>query len=158
LFDSSQLAKVSGSGNLRRLPIGGFGDSSCQHRRVLAALNFGAVALGVASGSLTASVLALLIGGGLTIAGIDTGPDIGLVIGILVGLGVGGWVAGAKAKHSERFHGAVTGLLIAFLIMVIARFGGSPAPTPTIVWLAVLSILVSGVAGWLAGRRKLTKP
>lgn len=125
---------------------------------MLAALNIGAVALGVASGSLTASVFALVVGGGLTVAGIETGSDIGLVIGILVGLGLGGWVAGTKAKHSERFHGAVTGLLIAFLIMVIARFGGSPAPTPTVVWLAALSILVSGVAGWLAGRRKSTKP
>lgn len=125
---------------------------------MLAALNIGAVALGVASGSLTASVFALVVGGGLTVAGIETGSDIGLVIGVLVGLGLGGWVAGTKAKHSERFHGAVTGLLIAFLIMVIARFGGSPAPTPTVVWLAALSILVSGVAGWLAGRRKSTKP
>jgi hypothetical protein len=124
---------------------------------VIAALNFGAVALGVASGSLAASVFALLVGGVLTIAGVETGSNIGLVIGILVGFGVGGWVAGTKAKHSERFHGAVTGLLIAFLIMVIARFGGSTAPTPTVVWLAALSILVSGVAGWLAGRRKLTK-
>ena len=125
---------------------------------MLAALNIGAVALGVASGSLTASVFALVVGGGLTVAGIETGSDIGLVIGVLVGLGLGGWVAGTKAKHSERFHGAVTGLLIAFLIMVIARFGGSPAPTPTVVWLAALSILVSGVAGWLAGSRKPTKP
>ncbi len=125
---------------------------------MLAALNIGAVALGVASGSLTASVFALVVGGGLTVAGIEAGSDIGLVIGVLVGLGLGGWVAGTKAKHSERFHGAVTGLLIAFLIMLIARFGGSPAPTPTVVWLAALSILVSGVAGWLAGRRKPTKP
>jgi hypothetical protein len=125
---------------------------------VLAALNIGAVALGVASGSLTASVFALVVGGGLTVAGIETGSDIGLVIGVLVGLGLGGWVAGTKAKHSERFHGAVTGLLIAFLIIVIARLGGSPAPTPTVVWLAALSILVSGVAGWLAGRKKSTKP
>ena len=125
---------------------------------MLAALNIGAVALGVASGSLTASVFALVVGGGLTVAGIETGSDIGLVIGVLVGLGLGGWVAGTKAKHSERFHGAVTGLLIAFLIMVIARFGGSPAPTPTVVWLAALSILVAGVAGWLAGRKKSTKP
>ncbi|MCH7899859.1 MAG: hypothetical protein ACE1Y8_01385 [Acidimicrobiia bacterium] len=125
---------------------------------MLAALNIGAVALGVASGTLTASVLALLVAGGLSIAGIENGDQIGLVVGILVGLGLGGWVAGAKAKHSERFHGAVTGLGIASVIIVIARFGGSPAPTPTVVWLAVLSIFVSGVAGWLAGRRKLTKP
>jgi len=124
---------------------------------VLAALNVGAVALGVASGSLAASVFALVVGGGLTIAGVETGSDIGLVVGILLGLGVGGWVAGVKAKHSGRFHGAVTGLLIAFLIVVIARLGGSAAPTPTVVWLAVLSILVSGIAGWLAGRRKLTR-
>lgn len=124
---------------------------------MLAALNVGAVALGVASGSLAASVFALVVGGGLTIAGVETGSDIGLVVGILLGLGVGGWVAGVKAKHSGRFHGAVTGLLIAFLIVVIARLGGSAAPTPTVVWLAVLSILVSGIAGWLAGRRKLTR-
>ena len=155
-FDSTQLPKVSGSDYLSGRAICGFGPNSCQHRRVLAALNIGAVALGVASGSLAASVFAILIGGGLTVAGVETGANMGLVIGILAGLVLGGWVAGTKAKHSARFHGAITGLLMAFLIVVVARLGGSPASTPSVIWLAVLSILVSGTVGWFAGRRKLT--
>jgi len=125
-----------------------------QHPTMLAALNIGAVILGAASGGLTASLMALLLSGILTAVGLDSGSDIGLVIGVLIGLGVGGWVAGAKARHSARFHGAVTGLALAFLMMVIAVLGGSPASTLTILWLALLSILISGLAGWLAGRRK----
>lgn len=126
----------------------------CHHRYVLAALNLGAVILGVASGGLSASLLGLLMSVTLTLAGVDEGPAIGLVVGIVSGLAIGGWVAGRRARHSSRFHGAVTGLLLAFLIVVVARLGGSPAPTPTVVWLAVLAILISGLAGWLAGRKK----
>jgi hypothetical protein len=121
---------------------------------VLAALNLGAVALGVAAGGLTASVLALIVSGLLTLIGVDTGPDIGLVIGIIAGLAAGGWMAGRGAVHSHRFHGMVTGLILAFMIMVIARLGGSPADTLTIIWLAFVSIVISGAAGWMAGRRK----
>ncbi|MGH8944859.1 MAG: TIGR04086 family membrane protein [Acidimicrobiia bacterium] len=121
---------------------------------MLAALDFGALILGVASGGLVASLLALLASGILTLAGIEDGAGLGLVAGILTGLAVGGWIAGARARHSSRFHGAVTGLLLAFLVVVIARLGGSPAPTPTVLWLALLSMVVGGLAGWLAGRRK----
>jgi len=120
---------------------------------VLAALNVGAVLAGIAAGGLTASVLALLLSGGLSLMGVDSGPDIGLVIGVLAGLGTAGWVAGSRAVHSHRFHGMITGLLLAFVIMVIARLGGSPAPTPTVIWLAVVSVAVAGFFGWLAGQR-----
>lgn len=123
---------------------------------VLAALNFGAVALGVAAGGLAASIVGLLVGGVLAIIGVETGPDIGLVVGMLSGLAAGGWLAGRRAWHSHRFHGMVTGLILAFMIMVIARLGGSPADTLTVVWLAIVSVVISGVAGWLAGRRKPT--
>lgn len=121
---------------------------------MLAALNFGALILGVASGGLAASVLALLISGILTLAGVDEGADIGLVVGVLVGLAVGGWISGARARHSERFHGAVTGLLLAFIIVFVARLGGSPAPTNSVLWLALISVAVGGLTGWLAGRQK----
>ena len=124
---------------------------------VLAALNIGAVILGVAVGGLAASIIALVLSGALSIIGVESGPDIGLIIGIVLGLAFGGWITGIRARHSERFHGAITGLALAFLIMVIARFGGSPASTWTILWLAVLAIVVSGFSGWLAGRRKLSK-
>jgi putative membrane protein (TIGR04086 family) len=120
---------------------------------VLAALNFGAVALGVATGALTASILALTLSGLLIVVGVESGADIGLVIGVVIGLAAAGWVAGSRAVHSHRFHGMVTGLLLAFLIMITARLGGSPAPTPTVIWLAVFSVIISGAGGWLAGRR-----
>ncbi|MGD2102414.1 MAG: hypothetical protein PVG83_09280 [Acidimicrobiia bacterium] len=121
---------------------------------MLAALNLGAVMLGVAAGGLTASLVSVILSGGLGLAGVEAGTDIGLVLGIVGGLAVGGWVAGARATHSHRFHGMVAGLLQAFVIILIARVGGSPASTPTVLWLALVSVVVSGLFGWLAGRRR----
>jgi putative membrane protein (TIGR04086 family) len=121
---------------------------------VLAALNFGAVALGVGAGGVVASLLSLLAAGLLSIMGLDAGPDVGLVAGIVAGLAAGGWVAGSRAVHSHRFHGMVTGVVLAFVIVVVARLGGSPAPTPSVIWLALLSIAIAGLFGWLAGRRR----
>lgn len=126
----------------------------CQDPSVLAALNIPALLMGVATGGLVASVLGLAIGGALTLAEIPNGADIGLVVGVLAGLISGGWVAGHRAPHSSRFHGAMSGLLLAVVLIVIARFGGSPAGPAVVSWLAVLSIVVSGLAGWLAGKRK----
>jgi putative membrane protein (TIGR04086 family) len=120
---------------------------------MLAALSVGAVLVGVAAGSLAASVVALVSSGILVLLGFEAGPGIGLVLGIVLGLGVGGWVAGKRARHSSRFHGAVTGLVLAFVVMVIAVLGGSPASTITVVWLAFLSAVIAGIAGWLAGRQ-----
>jgi hypothetical protein len=121
---------------------------------MLAALNIMAVGLGVGAGGLAATLVALVLGGGLSLAGVENGAGIGLVVGVIVGLGVAGWVSGKLARHSERFHGSVTCLVLAGLIIVVARLGGSPAPTPTVVWLAVLAAFVGGVTGWLAGRGK----
>jgi putative membrane protein (TIGR04086 family) len=120
---------------------------------VLAALNIGAVLVGVATGGLAASVLGLILGSALTLLGVDQGPGIGLVVGMLSGLAAGGWVSGKRARHSARFHGAVTGLVMAFLVLVIAVLGGSPASTVSVIWLAVLSMAIASLSGWLAGRR-----
>jgi hypothetical protein len=125
---------------------------------MLAALNIVAVGLGVGAGGLSATLLALVLGGVLTVIGVERGGDIGLTVGVVLGLAVAGWVAGRLARHSERFHGAVTGLLLAGLIIVVARMGGSPASTVTVVWLAVVAATVAGLTGWLAGRRKQTGP
>lgn len=121
---------------------------------VLAALNFGALALGVASGALTASLAGVLISSLLTVIGVESGPDIGLVVGILLGLAIGGWVSGRRSVHSHRFHGMVTGLALATLIILVARMGGSPADTSSIIWLIVLSIAIAGFSGWWAGRKR----
>jgi len=123
---------------------------------MLAALNIVAIGLGLGAGGLAATVLALALGGLLTLAGVEGGADIGLVAGVVVGLAVAGWVSGHMARHSERFHGAVTGLLLAGLIVFVARIGGSPAPTVSVLWLALVAAVIAGLAGWLAGRRKQT--
>ena len=127
--------------------------SPCEDARMLAALNYGAVFAGIAGGGLVASILALGLSSLLELAGVETGSDIGLVIGVVAGLFAGGWVAGSRAAHSQRFHGMVTGLLLAFVVVVIARLGGSPAPAGTVIWLAVVAVVIAGLAGWLAGRR-----
>ena len=110
--------------------------------------------IAIAAGGLAASVVGLVVGGTLSIAGMETGADIGLVTGILLGLATAGWVAGTRSVHSHRFHGMVTGLGLAFMILIIARLGGSPAPTTQVVWLALIAVTISGLTGWLAGRRK----
>jgi hypothetical protein len=125
---------------------------------VLAALNIVAIGLGLGAGGLTATLLALALGGLLTVIGVEAGADIGLVAGVVSGLAVSGWVSGRLARHSERFHGSVTGLVLAGLIIVVARMGGSPAPTLTVIWLAVVAAVVAGLTGWLAGRRKRPGP
>ena len=121
---------------------------------MLAALNITAVGLGLGAGGLTATVIAFLTGGILSVAGVEDGPGIGLVIGIGAGLVAGGWVAGAMARHSGRFHGSITGLLLATVIVLVARVGGSPAETLAIVWLYVLAAVISGLAGWMSARRR----
>lgn len=123
---------------------------------MLAAISVIALLMGVAAGGLVASLLALAIGGILSLAEVQNGANIGLVIGVVSGLAVGGWVAGSRSSHSSRFHGAVTGLALAFLIMATAKLGGSPAGATVVIWLAVVSIAVSGFAGWFAGKRKAT--
>jgi hypothetical protein len=121
---------------------------------VLAALNLGALILGVGAGGLAASLISLLLGFLLGLVA-DWGPDVGLIVGIVSGLAVGGWLAGNRSAHSHRFHGSVTGLLLAFVVVVVARFGGSPADTGTVLWLAVVSIVIGGLTGWLGGRRRM---
>ena len=125
---------------------------------MLAALNIAAVGLGVGAGGLSATVAAFGISALLSVIGVDGGPAIGLFAGVVVGLAVAGWVSGRMAAHSERFHGAVSGLLLAGLVVVLAVRGGSPASTISVVWLALLSSVVAGTTGWLAGRRKRVAP
>jgi hypothetical protein len=121
---------------------------------MLAALNLGAVALGIASGGLAASLVAFLTGGALTLLDVEGGADMGLVVGVLVGFIVAGYVSGLRSSHSPRFHGQVSGLGLAAIVVLVARLGGSPAPTTTILWLALLAIVVSGLTAWYAGRRR----
>lgn len=121
---------------------------------MLATLNLGAVIFGVGAGGLVASLIALTLSAGLTLVGFEDGAAAGLIIGVVVGLAAGGWIAGWRAPHTHRFHGMVTGLLLAFMIVFIARIRGSQASIWVIAWQVILAIAVAGTSGWLAGRWK----
>jgi hypothetical protein len=92
---------------------------------MLAALNVSAVALGVAGGGLMATIVALGLGGLLSVVNVPNGADLGLLVGILVGLVFGGWLAGRFAVHSHRFHGSIVGLAITALIVLLASLGAA---------------------------------
>ncbi len=121
---------------------------------MIVALNFGALGLGLAGGGLVGSVLGLVIGGALTVFGIDAGADIGLLSGVISGLLSAGWIAGRQSVHSHRFHGSVVGLMFAGVLIFLASLGSARASVFTVAWLAVLSAVVGGVGGWLGGRQR----
>lgn len=121
---------------------------------MLAALNLGAVLAGVGAGCLGGWLGSLAAWPLLYVVGIDF-MGAGLLAGVLIGFAVGGWVSGRMAHHSNGFHGAVTGLLLAGVVIVLSRLGGSPAVgTGTVLTLCGLSMALAGGAGWLAGRRR----
>lgn len=120
---------------------------------MIASLRLLAVVLGVGIGSLAATVLALVFWGGLTLVGVDDAPLAGLAAAIVVGFAVSGYTAGRLAPHTHRFHGAVAGLGLAGLVLIMARLGGSEAPLGQILLLFGLGILTGGASGIAAGRR-----
>jgi putative membrane protein (TIGR04086 family) len=120
---------------------------------VLASLRILAIGIGVGIGVLSATILSLLLWLILTAAGMDDAPLAGLTAAILIGLTIGGYASGRMAIVAHRFHGSVTGLVIAALVLVIARLGGSPAPTGQVLWLSLLAVVLGGTGGALAGRR-----
>jgi hypothetical protein len=121
---------------------------------VLAALRIPAVLMGVGSGALAATVVSLLASFAFQLADAEGGARAGLVPGMLVGFAVGGYVAGRLVVHSHRFHGSVTGLGIAALVVFIARGGGSEATLGQVLLLAVIGITIGGLTGTISGRRR----
>jgi hypothetical protein len=123
-------------------------------RSVLSALRVVAVLAGVAVGGLIATVAALILWAGFSLIGISDPPGAALVAGLVLGLLGAGYVAGRMAPVFTRFHGMVTGLAVTGLVVIIARLGGSPAPTPPVVALAAIGIALGGVGGVIGGRRR----
>lgn len=121
---------------------------------MLASVRWGVVVLAAAAGALATTVLAFAFWLVLALAGLDDAPLAGLTAAVVIGLGVAGALAGRLAPFFHRFHGALAGLALAALVLVVARLGGSPAPTPQVLLLAGLGILLGGTGGILGGRRR----
>jgi len=121
---------------------------------MLGTVRISAVMIGTAGGALIAAVVFLV---GLLIArvvGADEGPALVLSASLLSGLAAGGYLAGRLAPFNGRFHGSITGLGMAAVVLIISIIGGSPAPTSQVLLLAAIAIVVGGVSGWLGGRRR----
>lgn len=120
---------------------------------MLAALNVPALLIGIAGGGLTATILSLLLGGVLSVADLPFGAEIGLLFGVLAGLVFGGLIAGRLALHSHRFHGSIVGLALAAVLIFLSR-GATGISVLSVVTLALVSVLVGGLGGWIGGRRR----
>jgi len=121
---------------------------------MLGVVRISAVMVGTAGGALVSSAVFLL---GLLVArlvGADEGAAIVLSVSLLAGLAGGGYLAGRVAPFNGRFHGSITGLVMAAVVLVISILGGSPAPTGQVALLAAIAIVVGGFSGWLGGRRR----
>jgi hypothetical protein len=120
---------------------------------MLATLRIPAVLLGIGAGALAATVVALLVEAAVQVTIEAVQPGSGLVPGVVAGFAIGGYVAGRSAIIAHRFHGSVTGLALAGLVVLIARLGGSPAGIGPVLFLAILGIVIGGLGGMFAGRR-----
>lgn len=121
---------------------------------MIASLRFIAVFAGIGIGSLSATLLALILWAVLAAAGLDDAPLAALTMAVVVGFGVSGYAAGRLAPHTHRFHGAVSGLGLAALVFFIAAFGGSPASIGQILGLLLLGIVLGALGGIMGGRRR----
>lgn len=121
---------------------------------MLGTVRISAVMIGTAGGALVAAAVFLV---GLLVArlvGAEEGPALVLSVSLLAGLTGGGYLAGRVAPFNGRFHGSITGLGMAAVVLLVSILGGSPAPTSQVVLLAAIAIVVGGFAGWLGGRRR----
>ncbi|HKZ21255.1 MAG TPA: hypothetical protein VJQ57_14245 [Acidimicrobiia bacterium] len=78
---------------------------------------------------------------------------IGLTASVLIGFGLGGFVAGSLAPVNGRFHGSITSLVVAGIVVGVAGLGGSPTPLGSVLLLALIAIVTGGISGAIGGRR-----
>lgn len=109
--------------------------------------------LGLAAGALASGLFFALLA--LIARAFDSVALAGLALtlAVLVGMAVAGAVAGRLATVNGRFHGSVTALILAAVVVLVARLGGSPSPVGAVLLLAVAAIVIGGFAGTVAFSR-----
>lgn len=119
---------------------------------MLATVKWGAVLLGLGVGVLVLAASALVLWLVLLALGVEGAVGAATTFGTLLGFAGAGWTAGRRAPVSHVFHGAIAALGVALAVVVTAVLGGSPAPTPQVLLLAILAIVLGGLTA-LIGRR-----
>jgi hypothetical protein len=119
---------------------------------VLTTVRWGAVLLALGVGVLVLAGSALILWLALSLIGVDGAAGAATTFGTLFGFAAAGWIAGRRAAVSHVFHGGIAALGVALAVIVTAVLGGSPAPTPQVLLLAFLAIVIGGLTAWLARR------
>lgn len=120
---------------------------------VLGVLRPKAVLLGVTGGLLGSGLAFALLALLARMARSETIAGLALTLSVLVGFSFGSFVAGRMAIVNGRFHGSITALVVAGIVIVVAAFGGSPAPLGSVLLLALIAVVVGGIGGSLGSRR-----
>ncbi len=111
------------------------------------------VAIGVGVSFLALGIITLLGWGLLAVLGVEDPATTAIIVGAPVGAVAGGWLAGRTAFRAV-FHGALTGVVFAGLVILLSVLDGSPAPAITMVGFLVGGGVLGAVGGWLALRRR----
>ena len=121
---------------------------------MLGVLRVEAVLLGLAAGALGSGLIFLALVFLARAARSETLAGLALTIAVLLGMAVAGFVAGQMARVNGRFHGSITALVLAAVVVVVSRLGGSSTPISAVLLLAVTATLIGGVAGTIGYRRR----
>ena len=114
---------------------------------VLGVLRLKAILAGLAAGTLSSGVAFVLLALAARAFQSETITGLSLSLSVVIGMVVGGYVAGRLATVNPRFHGSVTGLVLAALTLIISVRGGSPAPLGSVLLLALVAIVAGGLGG-----------
>ncbi|HEX2420479.1 MAG TPA: hypothetical protein VHL55_02660 [Acidimicrobiia bacterium] len=120
---------------------------------MLGILRLKAILLGTGGGVLGSGLAFALGASAARVTGSESLAGMALTASVLVGFGVGGYVAGRMAPVNGRFHGSVTALIVAAIVITVAAMGGSRAPLGSVLLLALIAIISGGIGGGLGGRR-----
>lgn len=125
---------------------------------MLAAVRWGGVVLGAVLGVLALAGVSLALWLVLSGLGVEGAVGAATTFGTLAGFAVAGWFAGRRSAWSPWFHGALAALVVAAIVIVTSLRGGSPAPTPTVLLLALLATTVGATSAFLSTKRDRSDP
>lgn len=121
---------------------------------VLGILRPKAVLLGLSGGALGSGLVFVVVALLARVTRSETVAAVALTLSVLVGFGIGAFLAGRLAIVNGRFHGSITALAMAAIVIVVARMGGSAAPLSSVLLLALIAIVVGGLCGSLGARAR----
>lgn len=111
------------------------------------------IAIGVGAAFLALGIVTLVGWGVLALFGVEDAATAAIVAGAPVGAVAGGWLAGRTAIRAV-FHGALTGVLFAGLVILLSVLDGSPAGAGTMIGFLVGGGALGALGGWLVERRR----